>query len=260
MLEYDQAFAGYYEFLFPKIEDLVQFYVEEATKTGSPVLELGCGTGRTLIPIAESDISIVGLDCSTAMLSVAKRKISETNLQTQSRIELIEGDMRHFSFDRKFKLITIPDSAFLHLSTPEDQRHTLECVRRHLRQDGRLILDIIDPRFEILAEPLRAFGSSLRLNTEFTHSETGRRVVVWFFRWIDPTDQKTGQEFIFEELDSQGKVLSKIFRPFTFRYAFRFEMKYLLELSGFVIESLYGGFRRAKFNYGCPQVWIARPT
>lgn len=59
MQEYDRADAAFYDYYATGLEGDVQFYVEEARKSGSPVLELGCGTGRILIPIAEAGISIL---------------------------------------------------------------------------------------------------------------------------------------------------------------------------------------------------------
>src|SRR5262245_13745570 len=97
MEEYDRLDAAFYDHYSLGVEGDVPFYVEEARKTGGPVLELGCGTGRILLPIAESGIPIVGLDRAPSMLTVLKQKLSQYSPTTQQRVELVEGDMRHLA-------------------------------------------------------------------------------------------------------------------------------------------------------------------
>ncbi|HUV93888.1 MAG TPA: class I SAM-dependent methyltransferase, partial [Anaerolineae bacterium] len=91
MEEYDRSDARFYDYYSTGVPGDVRFYVEEARRAGSPVLELGCGTGRILIPTAQAGIDIVGLDRSPAMLAIAKEKLSELGPETQQRIELVES-------------------------------------------------------------------------------------------------------------------------------------------------------------------------
>jgi SAM-dependent methyltransferase len=260
MKEYDRLDAAFYDYYSPGVEGDVQFYVEEAKKAGSSVLEAGCGTGRILLPIAESGINIVGLDRAPAMLSLLRQKLAKYSPDTPSRVELIEGDMRNFSLGRHFKLVTIPYRAFLHLLTPKDQRQALLCIREHLADDGRLIFNVFDPNLELIAASLGPLGSALKKDSEFIHPDTGHRVVVWFAGHIDPERQILDAHFIFEELDEEGKVLAKTYSPLTLRYVYRYEMRYLLELCGYKVEALYGDFRRGPFRYGGEQVWVVRKS
>jgi SAM-dependent methyltransferase len=258
MKEYDRTDAAFYDYYLLGLEGDVQFYVEEAQKAGSPVLEIGCGTGRILLPIAQSGISIVGLDRAPAMLAILRHKLSKLNLDAQNRVELIEGDMRDFSLGQRFNLITIPYRAFLHLLTPKAQRQALECIREHLADDGRLIFNIFDPSHELIAARLGPLGSSLQKDSEFLHPDTGHRVVVWFSGHYDPEQQMLDAYFIFEELDNSGKMVSKTYSPLTLRYIYRYEMRYLLELCGYKVEALYGDFQRGTFRYGGEQIWVVR--
>jgi len=258
MKEYYQTEAAFYDYYSTGIEGDVQFYVEEVQKAGSPVLELGCGTGRILIPIAESGIKIVGLDRAPAMLSIAQQKISKLNLETQGRIKLLEGDMRNFALNQRFELVIIPYRAFLHLLTPDDQRQALCCIHEHLTNGGLLIFNIFDPKLETIAAHTGYLGSAMKRSLEFSHPDTGHRVVVWDSRQYDPGSQTVEQYFIFEELDDEGKVISKTYSPISLRYIYRYEMQYLLELCGYKIEALYGDFQRGPFRHGNEQIWIAR--
>jgi SAM-dependent methyltransferase len=260
MKEYDRLDAAFYDYYSLGVEGDVQFYVEEAQKAGSSVLEIGCGTGRTLLPIAESGVNIIGLDRAPAMLSRLRQKLAKYGPDTQSRVTLIEGDMRNFSLGRRFPLVTIPYRAFLHLLTPKDQRQALLCIREHLADDGRLIFNVFDPSLEVIAAHSGPLGPALKKDCEFIHLDTARRVIVWDTRQYDPERQLLEQYFIFEELDDEGRVVAKTYSPLTLRYVYRYEMRYLLELCGYRVEALYGDFRRGPFRYGGEQVWVVRKS
>jgi ubiquinone/menaquinone biosynthesis C-methylase UbiE len=258
MYGYERVQAEYYDYTSKGLEGDLQFYLDEAKRSGSPVLELGCGTGRILIPIAEAGIDIVGLDLSDAMLSVAQRKIASLPTSVQERIELVEGDMRAFSLGRKFKLITIPYRAFLHLMTPEDQKAALRTIHEHLDADGCLVFNIFDPRVETIAAHLVPLGRAVKKLMEFARSDNEHRVIVSESRRYDTEQQVLTEDRIFEELDEGGEVISKAYAVISLRYAFRYEMQHLLELCGYNIDALYGDFERGPFRSGNEQIWVAR--
>src|SRR6266487_1827542 len=120
----------------------IPFFVEAAKNAGSPVLEIGCGTGRVLIPTARAGLDIVGLDVSPHMLAVCRQRLRDESEAVQKRVRLVQADMRHFDLDRRFTLVTIPFRPFQHLLTVEDQFSCLASIRRHLINEGGLILDI----------------------------------------------------------------------------------------------------------------------
>jgi len=253
--EYTGLSACYYDST-PGLSGDVQFYVEEAQRYGSPVLELGCGTGRILIPTAQAGVDIVGLDRSPDMLSVARDKLATLEPETKSRVRLVEGDMRSFSLGERFNLITIPFRAFLHLMTGEDQRAALLCIREHLAEGGRLIFNIFDPRIEILAAHQGVLGSAQQKMREFTSPRTGHRVILWAQRTYNIDEQIIREERIFEEIDTEGKTISRSFAPLALRWVYRYEMAYLLELCGYQIEALYGDFKYGPFHAGGEQIWV----
>jgi len=258
MKEYAEANASFYDYCFTGLEGDVQFYTEEARKAQPPILEIGCGTGRILLPIVQSGVPVVGLDRSSVMLEILRKKLSNLDSETQRRVELVEEDMRYFSLGQKFDLITIPYRAFLHLLTSKAQRQALSCIREHLTDNGRLIFNIFDPSHELIAARLGPLGAALHKDSEFVHPETGHRVVAWFSGQYDPEQQLLDSYFIFEELDGEGRVVAKTYSPLTLRYVYRYEMRYLLELCGYKVEALYGDFCRGSFRYGGEQIWIVR--
>ena len=85
--------------------DLV-FFLHLTRQAGGPVLEVGCGTGRLLLPLVEAGIDVTGVDSSPAMLSVARRKLGE-------RVMLIEGDIRTVTLPGCYALIIISINTFI---------------------------------------------------------------------------------------------------------------------------------------------------
>src|ERR1700736_741456 len=101
--------AEYYDFVPPYANRADrQFYVDYARNAGGPVLELGCGTGRLLIPIARSGVSITGLDLSRAMLDRCREQLGQEPSAVQASASTHYGDMTQFSLGRKFALATVP--------------------------------------------------------------------------------------------------------------------------------------------------------
>src|SRR5262245_42591953 len=101
-----QRVAEYYDYVTTQSRRQdVDFFVEMAQEAGGAVLEIGCGTGRVLIPIARAGLDITGLDRSTAMLAVCRRRLAQEPAAVQERVQLVQGDMRHFDLQQTFALV-----------------------------------------------------------------------------------------------------------------------------------------------------------
>jgi SAM-dependent methyltransferase len=254
MDEYDELKTSIYDGYFNGVEGDVSYYVSEAVASGGTVLELGCGTGRITLPIAEAGLRVVGLDASLAMLGRARSKLTHLTDEIRSRVQLVEGDMRDFNLHRRFKLIIIPYRAFMHLLTPQDQVSALMTILDHLTPSGRLTFNIYDPMKELVL--MDRVEDERQFDIEFIHPLTGNRVMAWYTRNIDITHQTIEQQFYFEEHDMGGASVSQFESPLTLRYSHRYEMHYLLELCGYEVTALYGTFNRGPYM-GAEQIWIA---
>ncbi|HBJ32505.1 MAG TPA: hypothetical protein DDY93_14190 [Dehalococcoidia bacterium] len=156
----------------------VEFYLEEIRRAGSPVLELGCGTGRLLEFIAREGFNVVGLDRAPSMLKIARAEVALLPPDVSALIEIVDGDMRAIALNRQFKLAIIPYRAFLHLLTVQDHRAALASIHEHLEDGGRLAFNIFDPDLEMIVERSSDIGDALTRLTEFETPETGRKIVV----------------------------------------------------------------------------------
>ena len=162
--EYEGLLARNYDALYGVMRDPsgdAAFYRALAQESGGPVLELGCGTGRVLLPIAALGIPCVGVDASPAMLAVAAREEPAAEPGAGGR----RAWRRSTSAARRFPLVTCPFRAFQHLLDVDAQLAALANVRRHLAPGGAFAFDIFDPKLAWLAAP----GDAERLDATFTH-------------------------------------------------------------------------------------------
>src|ERR1700694_4871385 len=102
---YDSFIADYYDespVVRGRLQD-VAFYREAAREFGDPVLELGCGTGRVTLALAQAGMRVAGLDLSERMLEHAVKKRAALFTEERERVHLVQGDMAQFDLGEKFR-------------------------------------------------------------------------------------------------------------------------------------------------------------
>jgi SAM-dependent methyltransferase len=117
------------------------FYADLARETGSPVLEIACGTGRIAIPIARLGFAVTGLDIAPGMLERARAKAADLPARW------VVGDARTFDLGERFRLIFLTGNAFQAFLTRADQEALLGRVRAHLVDDGLFAFETRNPRW-----------------------------------------------------------------------------------------------------------------
>lgn len=248
MTGYD-ALAAYYDDEWRNLTQDIPFLLEEARKTGSPVLELACGTGRVALPLAREGFEVWGIDNSTEMLKLFEKKLAKSDTDIKERIHISNQDMQDFRFEHRFKLIIIPFNSFLLLTDRKDFDICLRNCLRHLEDDGRFIVDIFSPNFELCAvkEPKMQFLQ------HYYVPELQKVVVQWEYAKRDMAKQIIDVDFLYEEYDSDGNVTKKT-RSLKTSLIFRYEMEYLLEKNGFEVLNVYGNYDRSPFSEESPQI------
>lgn len=235
--------------------DLLIDYAREA---GGPVLELGCGDGRLLIPMARAGINVTGLDLSRGMLMRADDLIDAEPADVADRIELFHGDMTDFDLGREFAFAFCVFRAFNFIPTQKGQRSCLEILRRHLKPGARFVLDVFDPPLPSIA-PDSAADHVPRLAELHRHPVTGGEVFVEIRKVdLDVVDQVLRETWRFTERDQAGAITRQEEELLTMRWLYRWEMRHLLELCGFEIEAEYSDYFGAPPAYGREQIYIAR--
>ena len=222
----------------------VPFYKKYAQQCGSPVLELGCGTGRILIPIAQSAIECYGLDMSREMLSICETKVRTLSLKN---VHLRCSGMEDFHYDQKFALIYIPFRSFQHLLQVEHQMRCLKLVREHLKDGGLFIMDVFAPNIERLA----LYGSKKEeWEKEFSrkNQETESTITRYYQARANLAEQTLDVIMKWEERNSNSQLVARKEGTFQLRYYFRFELEHLLHRCGFK-PTIYGHFDERAYDY-----------
>ena len=136
--------ARLYDAWSASVTEDVEFYVEEASAAGGPVVELACGTGRISVPIAKAGIRVIGVDASAGMLEVASEYASAEGVELDLRL----GDLREPPVPERVPLVLIPFRSLLHMTTEEERLRALRAARDLLLPGGRLVFDVFAPSAE----------------------------------------------------------------------------------------------------------------
>lgn len=238
----------------------IAFFERLAAESKGPVLELGCGTGRVAIALAEAGFAVTGLDLSPAMLAIARDHLTGADLSSGGSLSLIEGNMASFELGAQFELVIIAFRSFQLLLTPEEERACLASVFRHLRPGGRLVVDVFDPLLDLLVP------GTFRTHDPFdvqlvVHPVSGNVVSIQVVERTNHTlAQQLEETWRFTERTPEGDLVRQEEEVLRMRWLYRYEMRYLLELSGFTLEAEYADYSGSAPAYGKEQVWVARKT
>jgi len=265
MNENQRAYQFYVETYDESMSDWpgeIDFYrelvAEEVPSKNGVVLDIACGTGRIGLRLAENGTSVVGLDRSVEMLTIARQKSVHIN-----RIQWVEGDMRAFELDQLFDLVIIPSHSFQNLNTPDDQVQCIECIERHLKPGGLLMVHLDHMNGENvswLGEISGEKGGVFEDAEHFKHPRTGRKVQASRAWKYDPASQTAIVQTIWEEIAEDGSKISRWDTgEIRLHCVFRFEMEHLLKRAGFEVEEVYGDFYRGELrNDSEHMIWLAR--
>jgi len=226
------------------LED-IPFWLELAALAGDPLLELGCGTGRVLLPLAQAGYHTIGLDHNLSMLKFLKARIE---YQIEPAPMLIASDISRFNLAAHFPLVILPCNTFSTLS--EGQRTAcLGCIRRHLKSVGIFAVSVPNPQV-LIRSPAR---SAPEFEDEFIHPHTGNPVQVTS-SWRR-TKRTFNVIWIYDHLLPDGTV-----ERLTVETAHQMipVETYLEEMrnEGLIVTGVYGDFDRSTYTAESPQLII----
>ncbi len=243
--------AAFYDAVYAFRTQDIAFYVAMAREGNGPILEVGCGTGRITLPLAETSREIHGLEISPSMLQILRNKLAG---RPEPTVHLHEGDMRAFDLGKKFAQVFVPFRAFLHNDTIDDQLAALQCFHRHLLAEGRLIIDVFAPSYRMMS------NDKIDIALPAQPLADGRIITVMDHTTYVHKDQRVEVERHLDTVYPDGTLKRRI-GHFHLRYIFRYEMELLLRQSGFRLEAVYGDFERRPYDYHSGEmIFVARPT
>ena len=226
---YDQIARLYDPWSRSVVED-VPFYLDEARRSGGPVVELGVGTGRIAVPIASDGIRVIGIDASRGMLEVCAERAALSGVG--ANLDLRVGDLRDPPVHERVPLVAIPFRSLLHMEIEDDRRAAFRAVAKHLTPTGRFVFDVFTPS---------------RDDIEATHARWLEREPGIFERADWDEDARTLTLSVRDE-DAESTMQLSWLSPV--------EWDALLADTGFEVEACYGWFDRRPYAGGEDTIWV----
>jgi 2-polyprenyl-3-methyl-5-hydroxy-6-metoxy-1,4-benzoquinol methylase len=219
--------AELYDLEHDDYDEDIEFYVGMLETLEGPVLEMGAGSGRLLIPIAETGTKITGLDSSAPMLARARERIASS--PERRAITLFEGTMDQAATapGSPFGVVLFSLNALMHLPTPSDQRSALEAAFASLKPGGHIVIDTMNPTHEQLQH------LTSRNHLEGTwEMEDGSVIDKWSHRELDSVDQVLDTLLYYEITRTDG-TLKRTRTQFPLRFVYPNELDLQLTAAGF---------------------------
>jgi ubiquinone/menaquinone biosynthesis C-methylase UbiE len=237
-MNYQEGAMRFYD-LFGEKDD-VEFYVEQAKKHGLTALELGVGTARLAIHLAQAGIETWGLEASSYMLKAAEKNIEKEDIDVQNRLRLIHGNAEDFSLNQKFDLIYFPSCSFDHILEPENQMKALRNFARHLKPNGSFIFDLY------LVNDLRKEPGWFVQKKQMTSNQV---VVRSGYHRIDP-EKRILLLDMWYELVENGRITERYYETSQVYIHCPEEVRKMLDATGFKIVEEYSDHHGKSFNEG----------
>ena len=233
----------------------VDFYVGLAAQTGGPVLEVGCGTGRILIPTARQ-VHIDGVDPDATRIAILNGKLSSEPADVKARAHAYCADIFEWQPTQQYRLITMPFRVLQHFVTLSEQDLLLNRLRALLLDDGQLAFDVFAPNYARLAQ-----GRVEEIDVDRLDADSGRRIIRRSTVDHLPAEQRLDVTCIWSEYNTNGRNTGGAVWRFPMRYYFRYELERMLAQAGFHVAALYGTFDRQPFDHISGEtIVIARPA
>jgi SAM-dependent methyltransferase len=223
----------------------VRFWQDFARREGQRVLELGCGTGRVLVPVARTGVPVVGIDRSEPMLEYARRRVKR--LRVAERPGLVRGDIRALPFETgAFSAVMAPYGILQSLVREPDLAATLAEAARVLRRGGALGVDLVPdlPAWDEYRNRTRLRG---RLGASAGHVTLVESVRQDRRRKLTIFDQ--------EYVEKKGKRTERHRFSLTFRTLPLPEVVARVEQAGFKVTAVLGDYRGRPWDLRA-DVWL----
>jgi len=245
-----ETIARFYDAENAEFNEDLELYSELAGETGGPVLDVGCGTGRVMLHLAQEGYRVVGVDNADAMLARGRRKL-DVMPDLTSRVTFMHGDALTLDLPDRFKLIIVPYNSFMHFGEQRDQLAALRMAARLLDDDGLLVLDLPNAGDAYATQD----DGTIVLERMFTEPESGHLVMQQSYSMIDRAAQHLYITWIYDEIAEEGAV-HRTLAPLKLRYVFPGEMDLQLAANGLRRVAFYGDYTREPFEDGSPRMVV----
>jgi ubiquinone/menaquinone biosynthesis C-methylase UbiE len=244
----NSADQGIHSIQFDKVADLydnyvkvdldINFFLREAKKIGGKVLELTCGTGRVSIPLLRAGVDLTCVDYSEGMLAVLREKLDKNRLSCR----VVKMDMTELYLHDRFDLIFIPFNSFSEIVDKSKHQQTLERIRAHLREHGRFICTLQNPKVRV-----KSMNGAIKTLGEFPTDSGGSLIVQSQLSYDAFAHMAHGFQY-YEIYNGQKALIDKRTLEMNFYLFAKAEFEELVQSTGFQVEDLYGDYDCSEFD------------
>jgi SAM-dependent methyltransferase len=236
--------AALYDHEYRRRRRDVTFYRDLARRLASPaarpfsVIELGCGSGRVLLPLARDGHEVLGLDASRPMLARAAAGAARLAPPARRRVHLVQGDVRAWPISARAPLVIFPFNGFQHMYTRADAEAALVQARAGLAPGGRFAFDVLNPDLRWLTRDARKRWA----RTVFRHPTSGERLEYTTNQTYEPISQIAYIRIYYRQLDVPAEAARTHVVRLCHRQFFPAELEGICTSAGFRVEERWGGF------------------
>jgi SAM-dependent methyltransferase len=235
--------ARYYDILHRSVTADIPLVLRLAAEAPGPILELGCGSGRLMGPLAEAGFAVWGLDSAPEMLALARARAAALPDGHGAGVNLIQGDMTAFALSLRFGLILIAYNTLMHLA-PSEMARALRLARQHLAPGGRVYLDLESPYgFDSLPD-----DGALVVEQSVYLPERDARLIHYSRTRVDRAEQIAWVTTVLEESPAAGGPAARHVAEAAFYYLWPHECELLLNRAGLALVALYGDYDEQPFG------------
>jgi SAM-dependent methyltransferase len=239
---YDRI-ARYYDLSHRDLVEDIPYMLQQAAEAGGPVLELGCGSGRLLIPLARAGYAVTGVDTSAEMLARAEMRLAGETADVRARVRLVAADVRDLSLPgaEPFALALFGYNTFMHLDETAAAA-ALRRLRPLLRPGARLVIDVDHP----LALAAAGNDPDFTLEEELRDEALGETVRQYTAYEEAPGDQAVDVTWIYETGRGDSAARTRVVLRYHYYYPHQFDL--LFGLTGFRLVAFQGDYDASPFN------------
>lgn len=219
-------------------------WAEKVQVGDRPIMDLGCGTGRLTLSMAEAGYKMIGIDIHEGMLARAKEKT-----KPGMSISWLHQDCRALDVAMRSPLVYMVGHVFQHFLTNQHQEELLKSVHNALVPNGYFIFNTRFPSVVELLQPVEE---------QYDHTfmdQNNRNVKVFYKMEYDPINQiqhyKTIRRFYQQEELQEEKVTT-----IDLRYTYPQEIERTLTLNGFKLLHCFDGWEEKPLNPDCYSIVV----
>ncbi len=242
--------ARYYDAETADRTDDLALYSALAQQHGEPIFDVGCGTGRVLLHLAQEGYRVHGVDNDRAMLERLERKLKAMP-HLRANVTYENADILRYQSDTRYSLVLLTYNALMHFHEQDTQLTLLQRLHALLREDGLLVIDLPNAGETFATQD----SDAILLDRTFLDPDSGHIVMLQSTSVLDRTTQLLHVRWIYDELLPDGTV-KRLMAPHVLRYFFYPEVRLLLRAAGFEVAAVYGDCEENPFVDGCERMVI----